>query len=56
MIFDDWLTYGLQQGWIGEPVCITHDGIDLTPEEEAAIEAGEDPCVSALRLWPRSEA
>jgi hypothetical protein len=49
--FDDWLRYGQQRGWISSPVCATHIGLPNTDDEEAAWEAGEDPCQHALRLW-----
>lgn len=48
--FDMWLTFGMQQGWIGPPLCHRHGPEPLTDEEE---ENGEI-CVSYLRLYPNS--
>jgi hypothetical protein len=51
MTFDEWLQYGLTQGWCGPSICETHDGMPMTIEEEDAYEGGEDPCIHILRLY-----
>jgi hypothetical protein len=48
----EWLQLGIKEGWCSELVCDTHDGLpSLGPEEDAAWEAGEDPCVAAVRIY-----
>jgi hypothetical protein len=54
-VIDDvhsWIRYGVERGWVAEPVCNTHDGLPSTPEEAEAWDEGGDPCQAALRLWP----
>ena len=48
---DEWLKDGIDNGWISEPFCSTHD-IDpsMTDEEQEAWEAGQDPCRPVVRL------
>ena len=48
--FEDWLTMGIGFGYCSEPVCDTHDGLPMTPEEEERFEEGYDPCIPAVRL------
>jgi len=45
--FDDWLAFGIKQGFCGPPVCSTHDGIP-TSEEEDLLWEEEDPCDSPV--------
>ena len=52
MDFNEWLQVGLDQKWISEPVCATHDGVPDTEEEYKEWEEGHDPCQHVLRLWP----
>jgi hypothetical protein len=52
MDFDEWLALGVANGWVSGPRCVTHDGIVSSAEEEAAFDAGRDPCQHVLRLWP----
>jgi len=49
-VFDEWLAKGLERGFVGPPVCSTHDGIPTTEEEDLEWEEG-DPCVHVLRLY-----
>ena len=51
MNFEEWLKKGYEMGWIGPPICQTHDGIPLTSEEDAEFDGGNDPCVHVLRLY-----
>ena len=51
MTFDEWLQYGLSQGWNGPAVCAIHDGLPTTEEEDAGWELGADDCVHVLRLY-----
>jgi len=47
MTFDEWMTFGLTQGWI-DALCATHDSL-LTEEEWEMVEE-DDPCIPVLRL------
>lgn len=31
--FDAWITYGLRRGWIGPPICISHEGLPISNDE-----------------------
>ena len=53
--FNEWLQYGFDQGWIGPPICDTHDGTPISDKEFAKFEDGEDPCVHILRLYEDAE-
>jgi hypothetical protein len=55
MDFEDWLKIGYDNGWVGAPVCDTHDGVPLTASEEKEFEEGTDPCVNILRLYSTVE-
>lgn len=47
----EWLDYGIARGWCSASFCGTHDSTDaLTPDEAAAWEAGDDPCMPVIRL------
>lgn len=48
--FEDWLMMGIDQGFCSEPVCDTHDGAPMSPEEQQAFEDGFDPCIPIVRL------
>ena len=47
MTYDEWLKQGLDSGWVGPPVCATHDGVPMSAEEEAC----EEPCVFVMRCY-----
>ncbi len=53
--FDDWLDYGMEQGWCGPAVCETHDGVPMTEEEEDEFMDGADPCLHVIRLYDSFE-
>lgn len=54
--FDTWLAVGMEQGWVGPPVCETHDGLPMSDEEWAIADIdGEPPCIHILRLYPDDE-
>ena len=55
MTYDEWIQYGVSQGWCGVPVCITHDGEPMTAEEEEQFENGEDPCIHMVRMYEAPE-
>lgn len=51
--FASWLKIGMERGWVSGPVCATHEGLPSTDEEDAEWDAGFDPCVGALRIYPQ---
>jgi len=54
MNMDEWLDYGIEQGFCSGPACNTHDGVEETDEEKVSWEAGEDPCQQVVRLWQQN--
>ena len=50
LTFEEWMHYGMLQGWTGPAVCYTHDGLPLSEEEQDEFEEG-DPCINILRLY-----
>lgn len=54
MTFEEWLAIGTSNGWVGVPVCYTHDGLPLTASEESEFETG-DPCVSIMRCYESAD-
>lgn len=55
MSFHEWMKFGIEQGWCGPPVCITHDGLPSTPEEDNQQINGDDPCVHIIRMYEDDE-
>lgn len=53
--YDQWLEFGLRQGFIGPPVCSTHDGIPATEEEDFGFDEGGDPCIFVIRPYHSEE-
>lgn len=49
--FDSWMKTGIENGWVGPPVCYTHDGLPMALAEEDEFERGSDPCLHILRLY-----
>ena len=49
--FGKWIRHGIEEGWVSEPFCNTHD-IDpvMGEDEQAEWEAGGDPCQHVVRL------
>jgi hypothetical protein len=49
--FGEWLRRGIDEGWVTEPFCNTHD-IDpgMGEEEQEEWDQGLDPCQQVLRL------
>lgn len=50
MTFDDWMEFGIKQGWCTAPVCLIHDGEPTTAEEDAEFADGSDPCIHIIRM------
>lgn len=54
MNYNEWHKIGYQNGWCGPEICITHDGLPTTPQEDEEYETG-DPCIHIIRLYPNNE-
>lgn len=50
LTFDEWLEYGLTNGYCTEEFCSTHDWSPMTSYEMAQFEEGYDACVHVVRL------
>lgn len=50
--FHQWLSSGIERGWISEPYCGTHDlGLAYMGEDEyIEWQEGKDPCATVLRI------
>jgi hypothetical protein len=55
MAFDEWLRCGIDNGFVGPPVCGTHDGMPTSTSEDDAFDDGHDPCLHILRLYLDAE-
>ena len=53
--FDEWMKLGVDNNFVGPPVCSTHDGIPMSLEEEQEFEEGNDPCIHVVRLYETSD-
>lgn len=51
----DWLQYGLDHGYCGPAVCLTHDGTPMTEDEDKEFCDGDDPCIFVFRSYEDSE-
>jgi len=51
--FIDWIRIGIENNWISEPYCNTHDGgyEYFTEEEAKEWEDGGDPCELVIRVF-----
>lgn len=52
MTFDEWLTLGIREGYCSRVVCVTHEGLPTSAEEDDLFEEGGDPCMHAVRIEP----
>ncbi len=49
--FGAWLASGINNGWVSEPFCNTHEGDPyMTEEEEKEWEDGGDPCLHVVKI------
>jgi hypothetical protein len=55
MTFEEWLEYGMAHGFCTTASCYTHDGFEVTDEENNEFDQGFDPCVAVVRLWADAE-
>ena len=51
LTFDEWISYGIEKGWCGPPVCYTHDGLPMSEQEYAEFDEGQDPCTHVVRMY-----
>lgn len=51
MKIEKWLQVGIDNGYISEISCYTHDGPNMTDEEATKWDNGEDPCMFIVRVW-----
>jgi hypothetical protein len=49
--FDEWLRLGIDNGFIGPPVCHTHDGLPTSEVEDTEFDEYGEICVHVLRLY-----
>ena len=46
----EWLQKGIDNGWVSDGFCMTHDGDQyMTAEEEQEWEEGGDPCCPVIK-------
>jgi hypothetical protein len=50
--FEDWLGFGIRNGWVSDQVCATHEGVPSTDEGRIEWDEGGDPCEVVIRVWP----
>lgn len=60
MTFDEWLKYGVENGFCSEQFCNTHDSSPMHESEEQLWSDGYDPCMHVVRLgtmedWDQTE-
>jgi len=51
LTFDEWISYGIEKGWCGPPVCYTHDGLPMSEQEYSEFDEGQDPCTHVVRMY-----
>lgn len=47
MSFEEWLSLGIEKGWMSEMTCYTHDGTPMTEEESE----DDEPCIAIARMY-----
>lgn len=52
--FDSWVAEGIENGWVGPPVCYTHDGVPTSSNEDVALE-DDDICMFIMRCYSSPE-
>lgn len=49
--FADWIHVGIENGWVTEPFCDTHNGDPYMSDEEAKEwDEGGDPCRGVIKI------
>jgi hypothetical protein len=49
--YNEWMAYGIKNGWCGPPVCYTHDGMPMSEQEDIEFGEGQDPCIHIVRMY-----
>lgn len=49
--FYEWLSQGVEKGWVSVPYCEMHEGAPMTEQEEQEWDEGHDPCIFSIRIW-----
>ncbi len=49
MNIDQWIDLGYRNGWCTAPLCITHDGLPTSAEEDQQLDS-DDICITIIRL------
>lgn len=55
MDFEEWLAYGVANGFCSEQFCETHAGLPLSPTELELWDEGQDPCCHVVRLGTETD-
>lgn len=55
MTFEEWLAYGVANGYCSEQVCDTHAGYPVVDLEHQLFEDGIDPCIHVVRLGTQEQ-
>ena len=50
LAFEEWMSYGIEKGWCGPPVCYTHDGLPMTSDEFDSEDIDEY-CIHIVRMY-----
>jgi hypothetical protein len=50
MNFEEWLKFGVDNNFVSNQFCNTHDGYPMHDTKERAWEEGGDPCAHMVRL------
>jgi hypothetical protein len=48
--YNEWIEYGISNGFCSRVVCEIHDGAPITETEGELFDAGLDPCAFIVRL------
>jgi hypothetical protein len=48
---NEWLEFGIREGFCSAPLCSTHDGIPSTDAEDEEWGEGGDPCIHVIRPY-----
>lgn len=53
--FDAWLEQGRREGWCGPVVCVCHDGVPTSSEEDELDEEWGEVCIPMVRVYDSPE-
>jgi hypothetical protein len=51
MTREEWLAYGIEQGFCSMPICVYHDGIPTTHSEDLDIDKHGEICLHLIRPY-----